>query len=216
MPRHLHRKVCRRAKTVKTEALSGFDSGQPQRTKADDSRAKQRRRLLIWEDFRNRVNKTFRRDNILCVSPILAVPGKTWVVTQILFSSPAIWTGAVHMMQPGDPHAGSHAKSPRAFSGFFDDAHDLMAWNHRRLTGCQFSFHYMQIRAAYAATTDPYENVSCRRIRSLHLHILKRIRFDRSWKVKQAGFHEVALVRAGCTLPRILSIRVRLQFCGPA
>src|SRR5882762_4767466 len=28
MPRHLHRKVCRRAKTVKTEALSGFDSRQ--------------------------------------------------------------------------------------------------------------------------------------------------------------------------------------------
>jgi len=63
-----------------------------------------------------------------------------------------------------------------------------MAWNHRRLAGCQFSFHYMQIRAAYAAITDPYENVSCRRVGSLHFHILKRIRFDRAGRSSKQAF----------------------------
>src|SRR3984893_14108249 len=45
--RDLYRQVRGRPKTVKAEPFSGFDSRQPKRAKADNSRAKQRRRLLI-------------------------------------------------------------------------------------------------------------------------------------------------------------------------
>jgi hypothetical protein len=67
-----------------------------------------------------------------------------------------------------------------------------MSWNHWRFAGRQFPFHYMQIRAADSATTHANKDLSERGVRSLHIEIFKRIRFDGSWMLEQAGFHEAA------------------------
>src|SRR5579862_8067148 len=50
----------------------------------------------------------------------------------------------------------------------------------------------MQVRAAYRATIHAYENLTGCGLRPLHIAEFEWIRFDRSWMLKQAGFHSVA------------------------
>src|SRR5712672_3014793 len=111
------------------------------------------------------------------------------MVTKVFLSSNAIWTHAVHVIQPGNAYAGSFGKPARILPSFLDNAHDLMSRNHRRFARRQFAFNNMQIRAANAAAAHAYQNLTGGRFRLLDIGKLEGIRFDGSGMLEQAGFH---------------------------
>ncbi len=131
VPRYLNRNVRRRSESIKAQPPACFDAREPQRPEADDSRAKQRRGLLIGKAFRNRINKIFGGDNKFRVAAIHAIAREQRSVAKIFRPGPAVFACSVRSMQPGNANAGADPKAPRVLPLPLDNAHNLVAGNHR-------------------------------------------------------------------------------------
>src|SRR5262245_59362855 len=107
MTRDLDRDVRRRAESVYAQTFAGRWAGnarQPQRAKADDARAEQRRGLFVAEGFRNRVDEISRGDDVFGVTAVDQPSGERGVLAKVLFAFTAVFAYAASLMQSRDTH----------------------------------------------------------------------------------------------------------------
>src|SRR5580704_18692024 len=102
VPRHLDRHVSSRAKTIQRQASALLDSGNSQAAEANDPRAKERRRLLIFKILRNTVHKIFGRNREFSVASVNGIAGEFRMVAKIFHSVAAVFASLVGAVQPGD------------------------------------------------------------------------------------------------------------------
>src|SRR5689334_7654823 len=98
MARDLNGYVSGGAKSVEAERAAGLDSGETQAAKTDNASAEKRRGLFIGKLMRNRVDETFRSDDVFGISAIHGIAGERRVVTKIFGAGAAIIASAVGVM----------------------------------------------------------------------------------------------------------------------
>src|SRR5690242_15316601 len=111
MPRHLDRHMRRRAEAVEGQPLPSVNSGNPQRTKSNNSRAQKGRSLLIGERFGNRVNEVLRRNRIFRKPTIMRVASERRIIAKVFLPRAAVFARAVRAMQPSSSDARADHKS---------------------------------------------------------------------------------------------------------
>jgi hypothetical protein len=92
-------------------------------------------------------------------------------------------------MEPGHPDARSGAKPPSAASRALDGADNLVAGNHRNLTGRELALDDMQVGATYAAGVHPYQGFVFFGREDGNLSECQRVVLDRRGRPQQAGVH---------------------------
>src|SRR5262249_48925141 len=135
--------VRRRAESVNAQPFAGRWAGnarQPQRPKADDPRAEQRRGLFVAEGFGNRVDEIRLRHGVLGVTAVDQPSGERRVLAEILFALAAVFAHAVSLMQPWNANAVAGLRSRHACSDLLDAPDDLMAGNDGQNLSRQFAF----------------------------------------------------------------------------
>jgi hypothetical protein len=113
------------------------------------------------------------------------------MVAEILHPGAAVFAGLIRLVQPGNPDARADGEPPRALAGRFDDADDLVTWNHRGFARREFPFDHVQIGAADAARLHADEHFSFAGPRYGHIGEFERISLDRRGRTQKAGFHRV-------------------------
>src|SRR6266851_811369 len=154
MLEHLDREMGRAAEAAKADGRTGLDLGALDRAKADNSCAKQRRRILVANRIRNRIGKVLAHGGELRVTAVMVPSGEARVGAEILAPAPAICTYAAGLTQPRDPdaRAGLETLASRAHSLYH--AHNFMARDDAWLLRLKVAFRDMQIGTAYATTFD--------------------------------------------------------------
>src|SRR5260370_23793078 len=130
VPSHLNRHVRGCSETIEAQPSSGFDRREPQRSKSDDSGAKERCGLLVGKSLRNDVDKILGRDDVLGITPVHAVAGELRTVAQILRPCTAVFAGSIGLMQPGNSDARTDGETPRVLACFLDATHNLVPRNY--------------------------------------------------------------------------------------
>src|SRR4030095_5583533 len=124
--------VRRGAESVYAQTFTGRragNAGQPQRAKADDARAEQRRGLFVAEGFRNRVDEISRGDGVFGVTAVDQPSGERGVLAKVLFAFTAVFAHPASLMQPRDTHAVADLESRHSRPNLLDASDDLMAGN---------------------------------------------------------------------------------------
>src|SRR6266480_6866320 len=158
VPGHLNRNVRRCSETIKAEASTRFDPGEPQRPEPDDSRAEQRCGLFIWKFCWNGVDEILRCNDVFCITAIRAVAREHRVVTKIFRVCLAILAGSIRPMKPGDADAVADPEAPCVLPLSLDNTDNLVAWNHGRFAQRQFSLDHMQIGSAHSACAHTHKH----------------------------------------------------------
>src|ERR1700730_10772079 len=210
IPRHLNRHMCRRAKTVKSQAPTGFDPREPQASKSDDSRAEQRCSLLVGKSFGKRINKILRRNDVFRVAAIDAIAGERRMVTKIFLAALAVLANSIRVMQPRNANPRADHVAACACSLFLDDADNLMSRYDRRLPRGQFSLDHMQIGAAYAANVHSNQHLAFSGVRHRHVGEEEWIRFNPRGSVEQTSLH------GGTSMPLGFAFRFSLVLSDSA
>src|SRR5580704_2210547 len=143
VPRHLDRHVSRRAKTIQRQASALLDSGNSQAAEADDPRAKERRRLLIFKILRDTVHKIFGRNREFSVASVNCIACKFRMVAEVFHSFAAVFASLISAVQPGNSDSRAYAQAARAFAQLLDDAYNLMPGNYGKLSWRQLAFDHV-------------------------------------------------------------------------
>src|SRR5215472_7589852 len=200
MTSHLYGDMCGRSEAVKTYPSSGFDPGEPQRTKSDNSRAKQRRGLLVGKLLWNGIYKTFWRDDGLGIATVHCVASELRAIAKIFRARSAVLAGPVGFVQPGNSHTRTDGKSSRVFAQLLDGTDNLVSRDDRRLPWRQFAFNHVQVRAAYRASMHPHEYFAFTRQRSRNLPEFQWIGLHLRSSLQNTRFHrETSVAATGCS-----------------
>ena len=174
MSRHLNRNMCRRPEAVKPQLLSRGDRAHPKASVADDSRAHERRHLIVGKLVRNRVNEIFRRNCVLRIAAVHCISRELGLVAKILLTAMAVRAGAIRFMQPGDAYAFPYGKAFCLGTEFFDRSHNLVAGNQRRFFRRKFALDHVQVGAANATQTFTRTSTSPRPGSGLSISLSRR------------------------------------------
>src|SRR5579863_2330190 len=153
VPRYLNRDMGRRAKAIETKFPSALDVRKTQRPETNDSSAQQRRRLLIVETPRYRIDEAFFGECVFRVATVHRVASEHRPVAEIFAAAAAVLASTVGRMQPRDSHPGADLIRRRAFPSGFDFADNLVSGDERGKPRRQFALNHVQIGTAYAAST---------------------------------------------------------------
>src|SRR5438067_3806524 len=88
------------AESIQTEFRACCNARQSQASEADDSGAQERCGCEISETIRNRVDKRFRRDDVIGISTVDRIARELCVFTEILLTRPAVLAHTACPMQP--------------------------------------------------------------------------------------------------------------------
>ena len=111
------------------------------------------------------------------------------MVAEIFHSVATEFASLVGAVEPGDSDACAHAQAACAVAELLDNADDLMAGNHGRLSRRQFAFDHVQIGAANAATIDAHQHFAFPRLRNGDIGEFERIRSNRRRLFQNASLH---------------------------
>ena len=177
------------AESIEAQFVPGLNSGKTQTAEADDSGAEERGGPLVWKLLGDGVDKVLWRNNVLGVATVHGITREGRVVAKIFRAAPTEFASAIGVVQPGNPYACANGKPVCARSQLFNEADDLVAWNDRRFLRDQFPFNDMEIGAADAAKGDAHQDFPACGLGSGIVLENQRIRFYRSRRVEDAGFH---------------------------
>src|SRR5689334_25448713 len=91
---NLDRNVGGRAKSIKTEPLTGLHPAEPQGSVTDDASTEERRRFLIGKRGGNRIGKGCGHHGVFGIAAIDLIAGEARCQAQVLSAAPAILTVA--------------------------------------------------------------------------------------------------------------------------
>src|SRR5262245_21355462 len=192
MARDLDCDVRRRAESIYAQTFAGRRAGnarQPQRAKADDARAEQRRGLFVAESFRNRIDEISRSDDEFGVTAVDQPSSERGVLAKVLFAFTAELAHAASLMQPRDTHAVADLESRHARPDLLDAPDDLMAGNNGQNLSGQFTFDHVQIGAADAADNGFHQDLTRAWLWLRRFGQFERVLFDRRDGAEQTCFH---------------------------
>jgi len=146
------------AKAEESNALGGFNAGDPEATETDDPSAEQRRDVDVVQSGGQWIDEVGAGERIFGITAVDGISGENRVVTQIFFAVKAISTIAVDSAHPRDSDSGS-ARQIRSRAGD-DFANDLMAGNEPWVERGQIAFDDVKVGAADSTGYDAEQDVA--------------------------------------------------------
>src|SRR5262245_43758756 len=138
---------CAKAVDSERACIARFD----QRTIADETGTKQRRRGRVIVGFGNPEAKTLVGYREFGVAPVEGIAGETRILAEILQSGLAEDARAARPAEPGYAHPIAHGKSLTSWSDSTHASHDLVAWDQREFRMTQLTVDNVEVRAAHGA-----------------------------------------------------------------
>jgi hypothetical protein len=160
-------KRSRASKTKQPNPVTRLNTGDTEASKPYDPSTEKRRHMSRIESIRQWVNKIGSRQRILRITAINCIPGKGWLIAEVLHSPLAVKAGAVSTTHPGN--ADPHSQRQKVSCPFNDCADNLVAGYKSPSKRRQVAFNDVQICPAYAAGNYAQQNVTWRNLRPRNL-----------------------------------------------
>src|SRR5574338_505170 len=190
-PRHLQHDVAHAAHPEHRHPLGRIEPRLEDRSVGGDPGAEERGGSHVLELVRQVIGVAGIGEHVLRVAALHRLAGDLLALAELLAAAQAVLATAAGRPQRLDPHALADGQPIDARAELVDHADDLVPGDHREGAGNTgpVALDHVQVGAAHAAGSDPYDDLTRPGSRPIDLDHVQRLRLDGSAGLENDGFH---------------------------